>query len=352
MITKDNKIFEFIAGSHSYGLNTPQSDRDIRGVYMLQLKNMFTLFNSSFMGYGTTPYEILKKIDHVIQIEDYDKLPGMLNTILIDDNSDLKFSNETISVHTEEEDSEYHELRRFMKLAAANNPNIIEFLYANETVTHTTDIWEFIRDNRHLFLSKRVIYTYTGYAHSQWNRIVNHRTWLRSPKENKPQRKDYGLPEQSIFNKSQVHAVLSIPNELLAEQTRDIATRERQYRDDLNDYRSYQEWKKNRNEKRAALEADIGYDAKHASHLMRLYLQAKDILTTGTIRLKMPEHTEMLLKIKQAKMPFEELLPLVESTKQEIDNLSKKCTLQESSDTKQIGNLYYKIAKDFYKLDL
>ena len=62
-------------------------------------------------------------------------------------------------------------------------------------------------------------------------------------------------------------------------------------------------------------------------------------------------NNHLLLKIKQAQMPFEELVPLVESLEQEVNTLAKQSKLPDTSNTKQIAKLYYDIAKDFYKLE-
>src|SRR5215471_7755967 len=74
-------VFETIVGSKAYGLNTAQSDTDIRGVFIL-------------------PKDIYYSLEYTPQV-----------------------SNET-------NDIVYYELRRFMELLSKNNPNILELLNA------------------------------------------------------------------------------------------------------------------------------------------------------------------------------------------------------------------------------
>ena len=70
-------IFECISGSRAYGLDTPASDTDIRGVYIL-------------------PQDQFYSLNYIEQI-----------------------SNET-------NDIVYYELRKFIELLSKNNPNILE----------------------------------------------------------------------------------------------------------------------------------------------------------------------------------------------------------------------------------
>ena len=112
---------ECVAGSKMYGLDTPESDTDVRGVYKLppHIKN----------GIKSYPNEVA------------------------DDSQDIK----------------YYELEKFIKLAIDNNPNIIELLFATEW-TFISDDWQKIIDNKELFISLKAKNTFLGYAHSQLKR--------------------------------------------------------------------------------------------------------------------------------------------------------------------------------------
>ncbi|MFT6110272.1 MAG: hypothetical protein ACJA2W_003197 [Planctomycetota bacterium] len=69
----------------------------------------------------------------------------------------------------------------------------------------------------------------------------------------------------------------------------------------------YQTWRKERNEARAALEAEHGYDTKHAVHLIRLLRMGEEILTRGEVIVQRPDAHE-LIAIRQGEWPFEKVL--------------------------------------------
>jgi predicted nucleotidyltransferase len=110
-------LFEVISGSKSFGLNTPTSDADIKGVYYLP-KEQF---------YG------LEYIPHV--------------------------SNET-------NDEVYYEIGRFVELLLKNNPNILEILATPEDcILYKHPLLEKLQLND--FLSKLSKDTFAGYVLTQ-----------------------------------------------------------------------------------------------------------------------------------------------------------------------------------------
>ena len=110
-------ILECISGSKAYGLDTPESDTDIKGVFVLPKKTFYGL-------------------DYVPQI-----------------------SNET-------HDEVYYELGRFIELLAVNNPNIIELLNTPlHAILHKHPLINQIQAE--LFLSKLCKDTFGKFALSQ-----------------------------------------------------------------------------------------------------------------------------------------------------------------------------------------
>src|ERR1700750_541617 len=105
-------LFECISGSKAYGLDTPKSDTDIKGVFYLS-KNQF---------YG---------LDYVPQ------------------------------VNNESNDEVYYELGRFIELLVKNNPNILELLATPpDCVLYRHPIMNSI--NADMFLSKLCRETFAG----------------------------------------------------------------------------------------------------------------------------------------------------------------------------------------------
>ena len=120
----DNIILEGVTGSKAYGLETKNSDTDIKGVYLLPTDKVLSLgFNRD----KTTK-------DHV------------------------------------DPDWVYHEVEKFMWLAIKGNPTITELLWL-EDYTVLNDIGKLLVDNRELFLSNVIYKSYGGYALSQARKL-------------------------------------------------------------------------------------------------------------------------------------------------------------------------------------
>ena len=114
------------AGSHAYGLATPASDLDLRGI-------------------------ALEPIEYVVGFAQ-------------------KF--EQFTKHTEEVDMVVYGLTKFCALAAQANPNVLELLFTRpQSVRYGTAAHAELRANRHLFLTQKARHTFSGYAHAQLKKI-------------------------------------------------------------------------------------------------------------------------------------------------------------------------------------
>ncbi len=332
-------IFECTAGSHLYGTNTDLSDTDIRGVF-IPTKEYFFGMNKS-----------------VEQYED------------------------------KKNDIVYYDIRKFLSLASDCNPNIIELLFVPpKNISCMTNIWVMIEENKHLFLSTRARWTFSGYAMSQLHRIRKHRNWLLNPPESEPNRTDFDLPEHQklvrdeqigAFNKllsmyleqiqmfhplrDQIEAmqekrdnrdyismIQSLEDKMDAETIKSIMPinenlmvaleKEKAYEKAFRHWKQYQNWKKNRNPARAELEDKYGYDTKHGAHLYRLLTQGEELLTKHTISLPRPD-AELLLEIRNGKYSYDELLELIGNVDEHFDTLYKTSTLPRKSDIVKIDEL-------------
>lgn len=118
----DNVILEGVVGSHAYGLATPESDIDIKGIFVAPTTEVL----------GLHPPKEIK--DHT------------------------------------DPDWVYYEVGKFMKLAMAANPTVLELLFLND-YEKLSAVGKILVDNRHLFLSQRVRKTYGGYALAQARKL-------------------------------------------------------------------------------------------------------------------------------------------------------------------------------------
>jgi hypothetical protein len=142
----------------------------------------------------------------------------------------------------------------------------------------------------------------------------------------------------------EVGQIANVSNEFM-----DTMVREKKYKAALDHWKSYQNWKKNRNPKRAAMEAKCGLDSKHASHLVRLGKMAKEIMTGQGVIVKRPDR-EYLLDIKQGNVPYEEIVDFAENLDKEMNELYKTSTLPKEPNRKKIDELCIQILeKEFLK---
>lgn len=266
-------IFLALVGSRAYGIHDKNSDYDKKGVLIPPSKYLF----------GTEIFE---------QFCDY---PG--------------------------EDKVIFDFKKVVNLIADNNPNMLDLLFSPEKCILTLKRpWEIIIENRDLFLSKRCRHTYSGYAFTQLRKLDDHRRFLLNPPKVKPERKDYGLPDVSIFPtaqlkavayaavrefiveedkgnfinelddaystyvmpifdkfikpefrtlaldnlqvgiKAQAHTLRSLGASFIKDEYLEAATKELKFYSAYTEWQQYQAWLKNRNKARAELELKFTYD--------------------------------------------------------------------------------------------
>lgn len=343
-----NCIFRFLSGSHAYGTNTPESDEDIRGVFMAPLSLAFDLFHTSFVGQGSLHDHLVGALE-AVEAGLPDSARGHLDHALQVDQGDMNWSAGT--VRRPGADEELQELRKFMKLAAQCNPNIIEFLYVDRNILHETEEWGRIRDAREMFLSQKARGTFAGYATAQLRRIQNHRRYLLSPPKEKPSRKAFGLPEETTVPQQYRGAILSVPDDYVQPEYRDSVRREKAYQEAAGDWKAYTRWSRERNPKRRELEAKAGYDSKHAMHLVRLLRMAVEILESGQVNVHRPDASE-LLHIRNGGWTYDDLMAHVDSLNERIDQVANVTVLRKKPDYNGIASLYRNLAEERYGISI
>lgn len=256
-----------VAGSKAYGTDTPESDTDVRGICL-------PLNPTYYVGMGINNFEQQEK----------------------------GWSDDRV----------VYDLRKALNLMADNNPNMMDMLFADDiNVMLQKSPWLEVLRYRSKFLSKKVRHTYGGYAFAQLKRIQRHRSYLLNPPKKKPERKDYGLPDQTLVSKDYMGAVQwllanflkgSIEEMNFSDATREelakvnfvglvqsnmtdqvsddawkiiqkvsgtndhvmeIIAKEKAYSNALCGWNAYKSWESDRNEKRKILEAKYGYDCYH-----------------------------------------------------------------------------------------
>src|SRR6185436_7555730 len=97
---------------------------------------------------------------------------------------------------TDGQDKVVYDFRKALILIADGNPNMTDLLFTDPMHwLECTDAWTRVLEHREKFISKKMRFTYGGYAFAQLKRIQRHRGYLLNPPKKKPERQDFKLPE-------------------------------------------------------------------------------------------------------------------------------------------------------------
>lgn len=158
-------IFEAVAGSVSYGLNTENSDVDIRGVYIAPDSDLMSMKYIDAVKSSMTCGDLLEEAEGNEAVQEFIRdNDSILNEV-------LKYAykmNAKWQVNDKTNDTVYYELGKFLSLIESNNPNILELLnMPDEFVQYKHPIWDIIVQHKEKFITKRAGQAFNGYATSQ-----------------------------------------------------------------------------------------------------------------------------------------------------------------------------------------
>jgi hypothetical protein len=259
-----NTILKVVWGSQAFGTAGPHSDVDVRGVCI-------------------PPARFLLGLSRFQQHED------RANEVVI------------------------YGLAKFVELALANNPNMLDIVWADDDLVLTIDDYgRALRDLRGRLLSRRVAKTYAGYAEDQLKRLETHYRWLHSPPDHQPDPAEFGARRHP-------------DGDFRFPDTR----QERAFRAALAHWQNYRAWRANRNPARAVDEERYGYDTKHAAHLLRLYRMGIEILRDHVVRVRRPD-AAWLIAVRNGRYTYPELMELVASYRTELAQAEAASTLPDA----------------------
>lgn len=321
-----NIMFLALGGSHAYGLNVEGSDIDIRGVAIERKDEIFGL--SSF--------------EQVID-------------------------NPT--------DTTVYSLKKFASLCLACNPNVIEMLgFEPEDYVQISPAGKLLVENKKLFLSKKAINSFGGYANAQLRRLQNacarDRIGTQEQFEHVLKTTLFAIPkiahkyniEPDAFivkasetkNENDIPMITLAPGPSFDNEIFDKTSLVRiggflRELDSIKD--AYEKELTGRN-RRAAQKSDKQLN-KHAMHLVRLYLMAFDILEKGEINTFRKDDRDFLLSIRNGKYMNEdglyvpEFFEMVNGYEKRLEYAAKNTALPSQPDIKKIEELLISIYDNF-----
>lgn len=302
----DKIILLGLGGSHAYGTNIKTSDLDIRGCAVNSKSEILTNEN----------FEQFVNVDTDTTIYSFNKLIHLLSNC---------------------------------------NPNTIEMLGLKpEHYLYLSPVGKELLDNKHLFLSKRAVQSFGGYAYSQLRRLDNKAARLVGQAEreqhilNSIKNASYDFPNK-YFSMSENSIRLYIDKSEQEDYDTEIFMDINLSHYPLRDYKGM--WSEMNNivkdyskiGKRNQHAIEHGKLSKHMMHLVRLYLMALDILERKEIVTYREKDHDFLMEIRDGKyldenrQPTPEFFTLVDLLQTKFDYAKNNTDLPENPDYKKIN---------------
>lgn len=362
-------LFEGIVGSQAYGIATPTSDVDTKGVFIQPL--------DSILGFGYQEQVSDTKNDHT-----------------------------------------FYEIRRFLELMKTNNPNILELLSLPEECILIKDpLFDLILDRKNEFITKLCDKSFGGYAVEQIKKarglnkkivkkiierkgvldfcFVPHKQgsipvleYLSMPIETDNSmtnirkrwkakhgeisegfdQKNYGLVAipymrftyGAYYMPGKAKGIVSDPDKSNDVSLTSIEDKNAEpwfvmifnkdaYSTHCREYRETQEWDKNKNPHRFAdnMAHGKGYDGKNLAHCHRLLDMAIEIGEGKGIIVKR-QNREQLLSIRAGLYEYDDLIKEAEMKIRKVDEVFANCALPEKVDSEMVNELLLEIRKKHY----
>lgn len=393
-------IYEYVRGSHAYGLNTPQSDIDTGGVYVAETDEVLGL-----------------RAGYKEQISD------------------------------SKSDNVWYEVGRFLELCLNSNPNMLEALFIPERcVRYCAPEMKLILEHREKFLSKKAFNALCGYAIEQIKKarglnkkivepILERKTpidfcwtnWGQGSIEVTKYLEMHGLKQiycglvdvpnirgghgvyydwgqhihmewktegefmdyyhayltgnpSPFIDMLKEHCLKDYPGIKIGDIYKTITPKgyhgiqkedgssnelhldsvvkdempifnmvynEDGYKTHCRKYKEQKDWEKNRNPVRYESNLDKNYDAKNIMHSVRLIQMGIELAKYGKFNVDRNEtgDRDFLLKIRNHGFEYEYIVDYAEKKREELNEAIKNCTLPDEIDREFVNELLLKIRK-------
>ena len=267
----------------------------------------------------------------------------------------------------EETDTTIYGFNKLIALLTSVNPNTCELLGLKpEHYLHIHPIGHELLDNTHMFLSKRAVYSFGGYANSQLRRLDNKAARLVGQTEREQHilssinnayytfpEKYFSFPEDSI----KLYIDKSHQEDFDTEIYMDINLKHYP----LRDYKSM--WSEMNNivkdyskiGKRNKHAVEHGKLSKHMMHLVRLYYMCFDILENEKIITYREKEHDLLMDIRNGKyldenkQPIPEFFEMVNELEKRLEYDAENTSLPDSPDYKRINEFVMSVNERIVK---
>lgn len=302
----NNIILLTLGGSHAYGTNVEGSDVDLRGCALNSKEEILT--NKNFE----------------------------------------QFVNE-------DTDTTIYAFNKLITLLTNVNPNTVEILGCKpEHYLYISPIGQELLNNRHIFLSKKCIHSFGGYANAQLRRLDNKAMRLASQSEqeqhilNSIKNAAYSFKEQ-YFEHDEDSIKLYIDKSNQEEYDTEIFMDVNLTHYPLRDYKGM--WSIMNNivkeygkiGKRNSHAIEHNKLGKHMMHLVRLYLMCLDILNEGEIVTYREKDHDFLMSIRNGaylddnRQPIPEFFDIVADFEDKLERAKATTQLPDNPDYKKIN---------------
>lgn len=304
-------------GSHLYGTNTPESDLDIKGVYIPCAKDI-----------------LLQQTKPMIS-ESRVKARGEKNT-------------------SEDIDFELYSLQRFLELLAQGQTVALDMLFApnNAMLSPASPVWYEIKEKIAPKIITKEASSFVKYCHQQANKYGIKGSRVAASRQ---ALKSLEIAEQKYGPKAKLQLAIKELQDLSSdsdfisivetqdpsgkpEYYLDVCGKKSQFTASIETARKTVSRLVSEYGHRAlAAEKNEGVDWKALSHAVRVGNEAIELLSTGKITFPRPE-ADFLLQIKQGKLNYPDVARHIEELLEEVEKTVKNSTLPDYPDLQIIND--------------
>ena len=310
---KEKILFKTVFGSHLYGTDNDKSDRDFKGVYLPEQKDVI--------------------------------LGRVKKTITFNSNK-----NDNIKNTKDDVDIEYYSLHYFIKLACQGQTVALDMLHAPmDKIIVTSEIWEQIYSERKRFYTKNLD-AFVGYARKQASKYGLKGSRLAVAKDflDLISGFDSNTRLESIWNllpSSGEHTKKLGKNNNGVYEFK-ICGKILQSRMKIEHaYNCIKKYYDEYSDRAKLAEKNDGIDWKAVSHACRAALQVREILLNNTITFPLRQ-AKLLKEIKSGILSYSNFVsPYLENLMSEIDELSSKSQLPDTVDVTFWDDFIYNVYK-------